>query len=407
MALPNPKSERGENVRPRGRKVKDATASKRNQEEIRDYFKTRLERLEVVKTTRTPSGQTLDWVAIESQVARGKIADPPSDSIRLKPVRGRRAEEPVKFELEQAEAVRGPAGTVPVVRKNLQRVPSWKSLEQYLSKHGRRTYTIETEDGHKIEVPADGSVHDYASTQQSVTAYGTEGALSAFDPYTEWSDEFSLLQLGLIRGSGNGRQTVEVGWQEDRDLYGDWVPHLFVFYTTNGYSKSGDKIGGYNRDVDGWVQYSSSIFPETAFGPTSIRGGAQYMIQLKVQLWQGNWWVRCNGEWIGYYPGSLYSTSGLRSKADTVGWWGEVVDSSDHSGTTKTDMGSGNYPSLGWQYSGYAHNLKYQSGTAGSLSIYTGGSNDVTNTAWYDLETHFSSGSSWESYMWLGGPGAG
>ena len=110
MALPNPKSERGENVRPRGRKVKDATASKRNQKEIRDYFKTRLERLEVVKTTRTPSGQTLDWVAIESQVARGKIADPPSDSIRLKPVRGRRAEDPVKFELEQAEAVRGPSG---------------------------------------------------------------------------------------------------------------------------------------------------------------------------------------------------------------------------------------------------------------------------------------------------------
>ncbi len=407
MALPNPKSERGENVRPRGRKVKDPTASKRNQKEIRDYFKTRLEGLEVVKTTRTPSGQTLDWVDIESQVARGKIADPPSDSIRLKPVRGRRAEEPVKFELEQAEAVRGPAGTVPIARKNLQRVPSWKNLEQYLSKHGRRTYTIETEDGHKIEVPADGSVHDYASTQQSVTAYGTEGALSAFDPYTEWSDEFSLLQLGLIRGSGNGLQTVEVGWQEYRDLYGDWVPHLFVFYTTNGYSKSGDNIGGYNRDVDGWVQYSSSIFPETAFSPTSIRGGAQYMIQLKVQLWQGNWWVRCNGEWIGYYPASLYATSGLRSKADTVGWWGEVVDSSDHSGNTKTDMASGYYPSSRWTYSGYAHNLKYQSGTAGSLSTYTGGSNAVTNTAWYDLETHFSSGSTWESYMWLGGPGAG
>ena len=86
MALPNPKSERGENVRPRGRKVKDATASKRNQKEIRDYFKTRLERLEVVKTTRTPSGQTLDWVAIGSQVARGKIADP---SLRFDPAQAR------------------------------------------------------------------------------------------------------------------------------------------------------------------------------------------------------------------------------------------------------------------------------------------------------------------------------
>jgi len=155
------------------------------------------------------------------------------------------------------------------------------------------------------------------------------------------------------------------------------------------------------------VQYSSSIFPETRFSPTSVRGGSQYMIQLKVQLYQGNWWVRCNGEWVGYYPASLYSTSGLRSKADRVGWWGEVVDSSDHSANTKTDMGSGYYPYAGWTYSGYGHNLKYQSGTGGSMSNYTGGSSVVTNSTWYDVETHFSSGSTWESYMWLGGPGAG
>src|SRR5205823_9162914 len=109
----------------------------------------------------------------------------------------------------------------------------------------------------------------------------------------------------------------------------------------------------------------------------------------------------------GKCPASLFSTSGLRSKAETVGWWGEVVDSSDHSGNTKTDMASGYYPSFGWTYSGYAHNLKYQSGTAGSLSAYTGGSNVVTHTAWYDLETHSSSGSTWERYMWLVGPGAG
>src|SRR4029453_672013 len=187
--------------------------------------------------------------------------------------------------------------------------------------------------------------------------------LSAFDPYLQWSDEFSLLQLAVVRGSGSGKQTLELGWQEYRDLYGDWVPHLFVYYTTNGYSSNGDNVGGYNQDVDGWVQYSSSIFPQARFSPMSTRGGTQYKLVLKVQLYNGNWWVRCNGEWIGYYPASLYSTSGLRSQAAKIAWYGEVVDSSSHSGNTYTDMASGYYPSRGWTYSGYMHNLKYQSGS--------------------------------------------
>jgi hypothetical protein len=387
--------------------VKDPVTARRNQAEIRDYFKSRLGRLEVVKTTRTPNGQVLDWIPIESQVARGKLASPPSEFERVKPVRGRRAEQPVLFELQLPDAVRGPAGTVPVARKNLQRIPSWKNLEQFLSKHGRREYAIQLDKRDTLEVPGDGSVHDYAYTAQWVTCYGTSGEISAFDPYLQWSDEFSLLQLALVRGSGGGKQTLEVGYQEYRDLYGDWVPHLFVFYTTNGYSSSGDNVGGYNRDVDGWVQYSSSIYPETRFSPTSTRGGAQHKLVLKVQLYEGNWWVRCNGEWIGYYPASLYSTSGLRSQAEKVAWYGEVADSSDHSGNTFTDMGSGHYPSAGWTYSAYMHNLKYQSGTGGSMSTYTGGTTSVTNSTWYDLETHFSSGGTWESYLWLGGPGAG
>ena len=44
----------------------------------------------------------------------------------------------------------------------------------------------------------------------------------------------------LIAGSGAGLQTVEVGAQTYRDLYGDWNPHLFIFYTTNGYTQSGN-----------------------------------------------------------------------------------------------------------------------------------------------------------------------
>jgi hypothetical protein len=70
-------------------------------------------------------------------------------------------------------------------------------------------------------------------------------------------------------------------------------------------------------------------------------------------------------------------------------------------------MASGYYPSRGWTYSGYMHNLKYQSGSGGSLSNYGGGTGLVTNSIWYGVEEHFSSGSTWESYLWIGGPGAG
>jgi len=49
---------------------------------------------------------------------------------------------------------------------------------------------------------------------------------------------------------------METGHQDYRDLYGDWVPHLLIYYTATGYSSS-----GYNRDAAGWIQYSSSIYP--------------------------------------------------------------------------------------------------------------------------------------------------
>ena len=55
----------------------------------------------------------------------------------------------------------------------------------------------------------------------------------------------------LFPKKGPPQETVEGGWQVCQQLYNDWKAHLFVFYTTNGYSKKGDNIGGYNRDVLG------------------------------------------------------------------------------------------------------------------------------------------------------------
>jgi Neprosin len=397
-----------ENLRRKSRKNGPSRIdAKKIREEFHSYFRERQGKLKILKTTRTPSGQIIDWVPIESQLARGKkLATPPSESVTLKLGSGKQRLKPVKFELEMPDAVIGPEGSVPIPRRNLKQVRFVRPLRDHLSKHGHRTYSMFINERDSVEVPADGAAHEYGYSSQFVTCYGAEGNLAAFDPYVHKSDEFSLLQVALARGSGSGKQTIEAGWQEYRDLYGDWVPHLFVFYTTNGYTESGDNKGGYNRDVDGWIQYSNVVYPEAISSPNSTRGGAQYIMQIKYQLYQGNWWFCCNGRWIGYYPASLFNTNGLRSKAEKVAFYGEIVDMGNAPGSSWTDMGSGYWPDRHWTLSAYMNNLRYQSGTAGSMSRYSGSAWE-SNPDEYGIEEHFNDAGSWGSYCWVGGPGGG
>jgi hypothetical protein len=254
--------------------------------------------------------------------------------------------------------------------------------------------------------------HRYANTSQRIISFGGEGFLSAFDPYGENSDDFSLMQIACTNSDIGRLQTVEAGWQQRKNSYGDWVPHLFTYYTTNGYTSNGDNEGGYNEDVDGWVQVDGQIHPGALSSPNSVRGGAQYVMQIKYQLFNGNWWLMCNGRWLGYYPARLFMGSSsvfstLGDHADTIHFYGEIYDSNVTPGKTSTDMGSGYWPEYGWTWAAYQRNLLVQTDRAGTMAEYDGGSGWASDTDMYDIETHMRSGSSWGSYFWMGGPGSG
>ena len=45
--------------------------------ELENWFNARQKALNIVHTTTTPAGRTIDWVPIESQVGSGKIGSPP------------------------------------------------------------------------------------------------------------------------------------------------------------------------------------------------------------------------------------------------------------------------------------------------------------------------------------------
>ncbi len=373
---------------------------------LRDYLAERRGRLNIVATTVTESGQVIDWIPRDSQVANGRVASPPKLGRVLRSDKG---DEAGAFELETQLHARGPEGTVPVLRRDvdevLNNINPPARLQDFLSKYGSADHRGGPEGVLEIPFEDPGApAHKYAHTAQYMENFGGHGNINVWNPYV-WKDgEFSLGQLAVVRENGGGaKQTIECGWQDYKNLYGDYSPHFFIYFTTNGYASQGDNVGGYNRDVDGWVQYSSTLFPGAKLNSVSVMNGSQYSYFFRVQLYQGNWWIMLGTTWVGYYPASLFSTNGLRNKADKMSWYGEIVDLDDGT-TTSTDMGSGQFANQGWQKAAYMRNIWIYKLSDGFRYQYNPGTSGQTPGC-YTLESHFLSGGSWESYFYFGGPG--
>ncbi len=343
--------------------------------------------LNKVKTAKTPGGHDLYWIKRESQNPSGEIGkDKPKDPT----IKFSSDEEPVGFELEHSNREAGGEGTVPIL----------------VTPNGR-------------SIPAQGT-HLYANTFQHIPCYGGEGYLSVHNPYVAHPGEFSLAQIGLVHSDGKQvKQSLEAGWMKYPNLFGDWEPHLFVYYTTNGYIEDGDEKGGYNLEVKGWVQCSNKIYPgATLVGPSDEVGGSKYVMPIKYQLYEGKWWFWCKNEWIGYYPASLFGDTGLRSQADHIAFFGEVAPLL-HSGPTRTAMGNGerpwpsqwlwHWPGLWqlerrWGRAAYMRNLGYQSEAEGGLLSYREGHKLKRKSDWpFGLVTYFHGQSEWGSYLKFGG----
>jgi len=355
-----------------------------------------------VKRTTASDGTKIDWIPLESQTTNGEIAAAPPLSIAHKLLAS--SDDPLKPKalLQLPGAEQGPAGTVPVF------VANNATLAMQHSKNPPPGFASS-----RKRAAGD---HWYASSEQHVSNHGGSAAYSIYKTFTQSDNDFSLLQTAVTRdnvpkpGDNSQRvgQTVEAGWINYPAQIAS--PHLFTFYTTDGYQTLADNKGGWNRDVAGWVQTDSQIFPGTAFSPLSTRGGTQYEITIEYYLYQGNWWLFVLDRWIGYYPASLFGAGtdagqSLQTQADNIFYYGEIYDS--HPQLTTTDMGSGSFANAGRGQSAYIRNMvytdlnnanQYYNGAAGTV---------VSDTNRYTLEAHYDNRDDWGSYIYLGGPGAG
>jgi hypothetical protein len=368
--------------------------------ELTNWLKSRQSALKIVKTTTTPSGLTLDWIPIESQVAKGKPASPPVQSVPARATDAQRPVRPVAFELDDPKIERGPAGTVPIVRPDLSRLTKTMALKDFLVKKGG--LLVNKDRRKKTPADPDPAGYFHCIDNQNGTFYGWDGFLNVWDPAIGPVGDHSILQVWLQNYDKPQLQSIEGGWTVDQSLNGDLQPHIFTYYTTNGYTKDGDNLGGYNTLHSGWVQYSPSVFPGIRISPSSAYGSAQYDVSMKFQLYREptngelNWWVAVQGIWMGYYPASLFN-GGLGGKAEWVGCGGEVYSSLANPAQTNDQMGSGWEAQAGWAKAAFLRNLRLQSDLNGTMVNNNGfATSDIataTGTDPYTIAMSMNSGS--------------
>ncbi|KAF8046893.1 hypothetical protein N665_3346s0002 [Sinapis alba] len=247
--------------------------------------------------------------------------------------------------------------------------------------------------------------HEYAeaSVQAPPKLYGTRAVINLWNPLVEDSaTEFSISQIWISSGDydTHNLNTIEVGWQVCPGLYNDSKTRFFIYWTSDGYKKT----GGYNLEEPGFIQISKNIVLGGSITPISSFGGNQY--EMTILVWKdqksGNWWlsVGTNNTIVGYWPREIFTS--LSDHAVAVDWGGEIVNSHKFGRHTKTEMGSGHSPEEGFGKASYFRNLEtvdYNNTLQSSQEIYP--RTEITN---YNISIFRTN--DWGTSFFYGGSGS-
>jgi hypothetical protein len=293
------------------------------------------------------------------------------------------------------------ANTVPIGRTTLDQMTQFPTLKAFLSKSpdGKGQPPVPLKDDGAI--PLSPVQHDHDYTYQWIYNRGGNSNVSINNPYvyTPWGEVFSLSQVWYIGFNGGSTQTVEAGWQVYPGRLGDEKPHLFAYWTADGYSRT----GCYDYGCGAFVQYSSSIFLGAAFSSVSVPGGAQYEVPIEWEWWSGNWWLQVNGTWVGYYPGSLFGGGDMATHSALIEFGGEIVGGNGTSYNYYPPMGSGYWGTSGWTWAAYQRRLWYFDSSYNTHWTSLGSGNECP--ARTSMSGPYWGGSDWAIYFFFGGPG--
>ncbi len=173
--------------------------------------------------------------------------------------------------------------------------------------------------------------YHYVSYYDFATAVGTYADITVAHPVLDPRDSHTLGEVAAQ--SQDGEQIVEIGWTVDPAVNGGdgRNPHLFVFHWVNGVGR------GYNGF--GFVPASGATIVPGMQLPVTDPPTAH---RFTIEHFEGNWWVRYDSEWVGYFPDGEW-TAPTFTQIGLAQWFGEVADSLD--GLQCTQMGTGAFGS--------------------------------------------------------------
>lgn len=288
-------------------------------------------------------------------------------------------------------------GTIPLRRLTLNELARFPSLAQFFKKTPQAAAGATPPHPNGMIQPAADGVHHWAHAYQNVANFGGSSNVSVNRPYVNTSKGqiFSLSQHWYAKYVGGKAQTVEAGWQNFPGKYGTENSVLFIYYTADGYNKT----GCYNHDCSAFVQVDNSIRLAGGFSHYSVDGGTQYEFKLSWRLYNGNWWLQYGSTWVGYYPGSLWGNANLAKGANSIDYGGEV----DGKGSW-APMGSGRFANTGWPHSAYQRLVYYFINNAGN-SYWATLTKAPSISASCATVNSYTNNATWHTYLYFGGPG--
>ncbi|KAL3676356.1 hypothetical protein R1sor_026304 [Riccia sorocarpa] len=364
------------------------------------------EEISCVPIYEQPSLNSLAHLKIPKSIPSEKSAEEQSTQVIPDGMEIKLAEQTFKSEVGTC-----PEGMIPILRNQRPIRRTRGSFRQGVkSRHGdfQHTFSVNTSEADPANLQA-APAHEYAQDglwPDGGTLYrGAKGYFNVWQPYVELSSEFSLSQLWITAGSygTNDLNTIEVGWQVYQDRLGDDLPHLFVYWTTDGYVST----GCYDLQCPGFVQVSSSLVVGGSLDNIAQTDGTQFEIRVIVYWDQGTdaWWLVVNDESIGYWPNSMFTS--LQGGADHVEWGGEIINSETGNRHTRTDMGSGRFPKEGFGKAAFIRSLQSVTSTPPQVfvDLPLPSPVDATNAHCYNAKIFQDTSSDWGTHLYFGGPG--
>jgi len=252
------------------------------------------------------------------------------------------------------------AGSIPMRRITLDEVSRFPTLKDYFAKGPNGAGRPHS--GSSPVVPDGiGLPHKYAIASQDVANYGGAATLSLINAPVDTSlgEEMSLSQLWFT----GGNQTAEIGIQTQPNAWWTNDAVLFIYWTANGYNEAAPGLAGagcYNLSCGAFVQTSSNWTLGGTFPNYGADGSEE--VTLGYEYWYGNWWMYVDGDWVGYYPGSIYNGGQMSSYSTNFQAGGETATASWNNPPYYPPMGDVVWAAAGYPWAAYQRFIYYIDG---------------------------------------------